>query len=747
MTSDLLKGLNDQQVAAITVPAGATLVIAGPGSGKTAVLTRRVAYLIREMGVMPSQIMAVTFTNKAAREMQERIERLLGQQKLGIAIGTFHALCSRMLRREAKHLGIHSDFVIFDGDDQLALMKQVLVQLNIDAEKGQARGFLYSISNAKNELISPNEYPTGSYQERQTAEVYKSYQMALSQSNALDFDDLLVKAVELFRDHPSVRQHYQAMFTHILVDEFQDTNTAQYKLVRLLAGDTGSLFCVGDPDQSIYRFRGADYRNLQLFMKDYPQARQILLENNYRSHQVILNAAMAVIDKNTDRVRKQLQAQRSDGAKLTLKQLSDDDDEARYVTWTLRDLVQTGKYSYKDCAIMYRTNAQSRAIEDMAVRSNIPYRLVGGVRFYGRREIKDLLAYLRVIHNPLDSVSLLRIINTPARGIGKTTLDKLNQFALSRNQSLYDALGAFASGIDAKITGKAASALKEFYGLIENWRTTRDTLPVGTLLKSVMSEIDYLNALNDGTPEGKERIENVLELYKNAEAQGERTLGAYLEEISLVADVDSVNEDENSAVFLTLHAAKGLEFPVVFIIGNEEGLLPHTNALENEEELAEERRLMYVGLTRAKDLVYLTWVTRRMGYGGSMGERAVVSRFLRDIPPELTTGSIVPKHGGDLTARAGTWESPSPHRPTWTPPVPRPLTSTSTANKPLPGRGINLTSLYRSGQKVMHETFGEGVIIASRLSGGDEILDIKFPKHGVKRLLAGLAPMRLIDDE
>lgn len=744
--TDLLYGLNEQQIAAITAPPAPTLVIAGPGSGKTAVLTRRVAYLVSQLNVPPHQIMAVTFTNKAAREMLERIERLLGENLGGLTIGTFHAICARILRREAARVGISPSFTIYDTDDQLNVARIALAELGLDEDRSTPRKFLSAISRAKNELITPEKYPQGNYNDRQIAQFYERYQALLRAANALDFDDLLTYCVMLFRDHADVRHNYRARYAHILVDEFQDTNTVQYQLVRFLTGEDGSLFCVGDPDQSIYRFRGADYRNLSYFQRDYPNAKLILLEQNYRSHQLILDAAMAIINKNSDRIRKRLYSARQDGAKITLKQLRDDDDEAQYVVWTLRELVRQGHYAYKDCAVMFRTNAQSRALEETFVRAKVPYKLIGGVRFYSRREIKDLLAYLRVIQNPSDDISLRRIINTPPRGIGKTTLAKLESWALSRSQSLSDALSALRSGQTSPFSGKPLDALVEFAALLEVWRSLRDSVPVGVLLRDVLDQTDYLQYINDGTSEGLERAENVHQLARAAEAQGNKPLALYLEEIALISDVDTYDESADSAVLLTLHAAKGLEFPVVFIIGMEEGLLPHAQALEDEEELAEERRLMYVGLTRAKDRVYLTWVTRRIGYGSGLSERAVVSRFLADIPPELTVGSPVPKRGASALAAQPEDERSTPTRPAWRLPLP-PQPTMQRPNRPPSSANISTSSLYRSGQRVYHEKLGEGVIIASRFVDGDEELDIRFDKHGLKRLFASIAPIRMLDDD
>ena len=733
---DLLDGLNPQQRQAVEAPPGPTLVIAGPGSGKTAVLTRRVAYLIREHGIPPYRIMAVTFTNKAAREMQERIEKLVGDQVKGLMIGTFHAICARLLRREAAKIGIKPDFVIYDTDDQLTLVKHAIVEARLDTDKHQPRRYLNLISSAKNELIGPEAYPDGNFNDRIVGKLYRRYQELLRTNNALDFDDLLSCAVELFRQHPDVRQRYHDLYAHILVDEFQDTNTAQYALVRLLAGDMGSLFCVGDPDQSIYRFRGADYRNLNRFQRDYPNAQLIMLEHNYRSHQVILDAAMAIIDKNTDRIRKQLTTSRTDGQPLILKNLSDENDEAQYVAWTIDQYRRTGQYALRDCAVMYRTNAQSRALEDTFIRANIPYRLVGTIRFYGRKEVKDVLAYLRLVQNPDDSVSLARIINVPPRGIGKQTLATLEDWAASRGHGLYEAIRAAGTAPDSPFKGRAAKGLAEFGALIERWRGLRETVTVGALLRDILEQTAFVSFLDDATPEGKDRVGNVQELFQVALNAGPKPLDVFLEEIALVSEVDNLDSNADGAVLLTLHAAKGLEFPVVFIVGLEEGLLPHQNAMDDEEQMAEERRLMYVGLTRASDILHLTWVTRRSLYG-SMGERAAPSQFLRELPEHLTTGSPVPGRPTNYDAeriayrRAGTWRTPPPPART---PSARPAAR-------------NVTALYRPGQRVRHERFGEGVILASKIRGEDEEIDVRFASYGIKRLSASIAPLVLVEED
>jgi DNA helicase-2/ATP-dependent DNA helicase PcrA len=494
---------------------------------------------------------------------------------------------------------------------------------------------------------------------------------------------------------------------------------------------------VGDPDQSIYRFRGADYRNLSRFQRDYPDAQIILLEHNYRSHQLILDAAMAIIDKNEDRIKKQLTTSREDGSRLNLKNLADENDEAQYVVWTIDQYRRSGRFNLRDCAIMYRTNAQSRALEDVFVRANIPYRLVGSVRFYSRREIKDVLAYLRLAQNPDDSVSLNRILNVPPRGIGQQTAATLAEWAEKRGESLYEAIQAIDSATDSPFKGRASKALIEFGKLLVRWRDLREKAPIGALLKDILEQTAYLHYLKDGTPEGEDRVQNVQELYRVTENAGARMLDEFLEEIALVSDVDSLDESADGAVMLTLHAAKGLEFPVVFIVGLEEGLLPHQNAADDPEQMAEERRLMYVGLTRAKDVLHLTWTTRRSLYG-NMGERSVPSRFLTELPDELVTGSPVPGRPTTYDAerlaarRAGPWRPPMPPARAINAPV-RPA--------------VRITSMYKAGQRVRHERFGDGIIIASAIRGADEEIDVRFEKFGIKRLSASIAPLTLVEDD
>jgi DNA helicase II / ATP-dependent DNA helicase PcrA len=743
----LTAGLNPQQQQAVSAPAGPTLVIAGPGSGKTRVLTNRVAYLISVMGVAPYHIMAVTFTNKAAGEMRKRIEKTLADHETdigGLTVGTFHSICARLLRREAAAIGYQRDFLIYDTDDQISLMKQVLAEANIDEKKVKPRSVLNAVSNAKNELITPERYPTHTPQDRQTAQLYARYQAMLKQNNALDFDDLLMQMVFLFRQNPQIAEAYQSKYQHILVDEFQDTNTAQYELLRLLAGTENSLFCVGDPDQSIYRFRGADYRNIGLFQRDYPQTAVILLEQNYRSHQTILNAAMAIIDRNPDRIRKQLHTARTDDQKITLKNLMDDKDEAQYVAWTIKQYRQTGRFALRDCAVMYRTNAQSRVLEEIFTSANIPYRLIGGIRFYSRKEIKDLLAYLRLVQNPNDSVSFRRVVNEPPRGIGKTTLTALEGWASRSEQGLYDSVKGLATASELPFTKKAAKSLTDFVTMIDSWRALRGKISIGLLMHKIVDDVGYMTYLGGNDVEEREKQENVMEFLRATEAQTDKPLDTYLEEVALIADVDNYDAQAESVVMLTLHAAKGLEFPVVFIVGLEEGILPHNNALGanegSKEDIAEERRLFYVGITRAEDVLHITWARRRSAFGGP-GEYAMPSSFLSDLPDSAVMGSPVP--GRNAGGRGLGYQEITKWQQSTSQQI---ASQPSRPNRPASTR-ISIKQVYKSGQRVRHERFGDGVIITSSIRGEEEEIDVRFEKFGFKRLSAGIAPLTLLEDD
>ena len=726
--SPILHGLNDAQRQAVAAGDGPHLILAGPGSGKTRVLTHRVAYLIHERGVRPYRIMAVTFTNKAAREMQHRIEALLGGALSGLLIGTFHALCARFLRIEAEHTPYTQDYAIFDTRDQLAAVKQAALDLNLDIKRYTPRSLLNAISSAKNELLDPGAAArrAQTYFGEVAARVYQRYQEILLQANAMDFDDLLMQAVLLFQDHPAVAAKYQERLLHVLVDEFQDTNYAQYVLVRALAAPQDNLFAVGDPDQSIYAFRGADYRNVLRFSQDYPQARTILLEQNYRSTQNILDTAMAVIDRNPDRTPKRLFTRRGAGPRVTLYEAYDEEDEGRFIVGTIASLNERAEYNPGDCAIMYRTNAQSRVLEESFRRAGLPYRLIGATRFYDRREVRDLLAYLRLVHNPADTVSLERVINTPPRGIGNKTLESLREWAAAQGLVPGVALLSLRAGAEGPFSPRARKALADFADLLAGWQAlAQEGRPPQDILDAVIEAVSYEGYLRDGTPEGEDRWENVLELRQAASDYAGQGLAAFLTEVALVSDVDTRDDDLDAPALMTLHSAKGLEFPVVFIAGLEEGMLPHIRSIEADstgdpDALAEERRLLYVGLTRAKDRLYLSYAFRRSRYGDY--EPNLPSRFLYDLPPHLLEGASLlaeagPQGDGDGYARLTAWDAP-----------PRPAAQ---------------AARFRAGQRVSHPLFGEGVVIASSRYGDTEEVEVQFLHSGKKRIDASfLAPLQ-----
>lgn len=720
---DILAGLNEQQREAVTAPPGPILVVAGPGSGKTRVLTHRIAYLVRERGVPPYRILAVTFTNKAAREMRERTERLLGGSLRGAVIGTFHSVCARILRQDGERVGLSRGFVIYDSTDQRNIIRTVIRQLNLDEKIYPAASAHAAISRAKNELIPPDRFPIHSYRDEIYQRIYEAYQKALRANQGVDFDDLLMLVVELLREHPDVREAYQRRWHHLLVDEFQDTNMAQYEIVRLLAGPEQSVFVVGDEDQSIYAFRGADYRNVRRFREDFPNARVILLEENYRSTPIILRAANAVISRNVHRTPKTLRTRRQGGPKIVVFEAYNEIEEAQFVVDEIARLVAEGKSQPGDVAVMYRTNAQSRALEEAFVARNMPYRLVGATRFYERREIKDILAYLRIVHNPDDALSLNRIINVPPRRIGKRTATALFAHAERQGTSPYRVLRGLAGGEKIPGVGTAGErALLAFFDLWEGWLDAREHMGVGRLLHQIVADIGYFAYLDDGTDEGRSRVENVQELIGVAETYdevGPDGLALFLEEVSLVSDVDELPEETGAPVLLTLHMAKGLEFPVVFITGLEEGLLPHSRSINDPESLEEERRLFYVGMTRAKDRLYLLYTFRRTRYG--MDDVNAPSRFLADIPEDVIADTVGRGERRQEAIARETWWGPSrPSAPT---------------NGPR----------YRIGERVRHKIFGEGIVIEARESHGDQEITVAFEDVGVKHLLASLAPLERME--
>ena len=600
---NILTDLNTQQQQAVLAAPGPVLVLAGPGSGKTRVLTQRIAYLIGSMGVRPYSILAVTFTNKAAREMESRVKELIGGDTRGLSLGTFHAMCARILRREAEHLPIESNFIIYDQDDQIGIVKRAIQELNLDDKRYRPPSVHAAISNAKNELILPDDFPISTYRDEVIQRVYRRYQEMLLASNAVDFDDLLLWTAYLLENNPRVRDKYARRYEHILVDEFQDTNQAQYTLLKHLASFHHNLFVVGDADQSIYRWRGADYRNVLRFEKDFPDAQIILLEQNYRSTQTILDVAMAVIDRNPQRTPKRLFTDRGSGQKISLYEAYDDRVEASFVVDTIASLVARQEAEPGDFAIMYRTNAQSRVLEEAFLQRGLPYKLVGAQRFYGRREIKDVIAYMRLVHNQQDEISLTRVINTPPRGIGnKTTLELWTQAqraGVSPGIMLVEIGRDPKSAYQESFAGRVSAVLTSFASMLANWIALKAGIPPLGLMDRILEDIDYQSYIDDGTDEGHERWENVLELRRLASEYQEQGLEAFLEQVALVSDQDTLEITSNIPTLLTLHAAKGLEFPVVFITGLNDGTLPHSRSFDDPEAMMEERRLFYVGITRS----------------------------------------------------------------------------------------------------------------------------------------------------
>ncbi len=726
---DFLDKLNPQQRQAVTAGAGPVLVLAGPGSGKTRVLTQRVAYLIASEGVRPYQMLAVTFTNKAAREMGNRVRDMLGELAAdGLWLGTFHSICARLLRRESENLPFDSSFVIYDDDDQQRVVKGAIRDLNLDEKTYRPQSVHGAISRAKNELIFPDDYPTQTYRDEVVKRVYKRYQEILKQNNAVDFDDLLLWTAYLLSEFPAVREKYARRFHHVLVDEFQDTNFAQYVLLKHLASGYNNIFVVGDPDQSVYRWRGADYRNVQRFEQDFPEAQVILLEQNYRSRQTILDAAMAVIDRNPHRRRKNLFTERGAGDKLFYYEALDDYSEASFVVDTIAGLVSSRTCEPGDCAVMYRTNAQSRLLEEAFLQARLPYRLVGAQRFYGRREVKDIIAYLRLVHNPADEISLDRVINLPPRGIGDKTVLALHTAAHSADTSpsavLMDLARGDASPFWPQFTGRAALPLADFGALLSNWRAEAPRFTVSELFDRIASDINYKEYIDDGTDEGAERWENVQELRRLTVEYQDRTLTDFLETVALISDQDTLSEGKNAPTLLTLHAAKGLEFGAVFIVGLDDGILPHSRSFDEPEAMEEERRLFYVGITRAKDRLYLLRALRRGGRG--YAEETIPSRYLDDIPPELLSGK----------ARAG--RASRSQTPTW-------LRSDSSKGSRSDWQSdLQKEAKYRAGMRVQHSSWGEGIVLNSRLQDNDETVDVIFESVGIKRLAASLANLKIL---
>lgn len=719
---NLMENLNQQQRKAVSAGNGAVLVLAGPGSGKTRVLTHRIAYLIGELGIKPFQIFAVTFTNKAAKEMKSRVVELLGSQTRGLTLGTFHSICARILRSEARYLPFDSNYVIFDADDQVRVVKQIIKDLNLDDKRYRPVSVHASISRAKNELLLPDDFPVQTYMDEVVKRVYEKYQQVLISSNAVDFDDLLLWTAFILGEQPAVKEKYARRFEHVLVDEFQDTNMAQYYLLKHLASIHQNIFVVGDADQSIYRWRGADYRNVLRFEEDYPSAQVVLLERNYRSTQNILDTAMAVIDQNSNRTKKNLFTQRGTGQKISLLEMYDDREEAAFVVDTITNLVANNGIEPGDFSIMYRTNAQSRILEETFLSANLPYKLVGAQRFYGRREIKDIIAYLRLVHNVKDEVSLLRVINTPTRGIGTKTIIALRTLALNKNLSPGELLVDLGRGDVSpnyeELPTRFAAVLSNFGKLLMDWKQYREGESPLKLVDRILDEVNYKEYIDDGTDEGRDRWENVVEFRRLASEYQDKDLNSLLEDIALVSDQDTIEAGANVPTLMTLHSAKGLEFPIVFIVGLIEGTLPHFRSFDDSEAMQEECRLLYVGITRAKNQLYLLHTHNRYTYGYS--EPAEPSRFLTNIPNKIIDDNGSPNtkyHPMPVKTRDTIWES---------------------------DQSIHaVKKTYDPGMKVEHHLWGEGLILSSKIEDDDEIVDVFFESVGLKRIVASIAKLEI----
>ena len=776
---DILKGLNDKQYEAVVNTEGPCLVIAGAGSGKTKVLTHKIAYLIGEKGAKPWDILAITFTNKAANEMKERIANLIGDDAKDIWMGTFHSICVRILRRFIDRIGFDTSFIIFDTSDQRTLVKACMKALSIDDKMFTDRAVLSEISNAKNEMLEPEMYQVranGDFRKEKIAEVYKLYQKRLKENNAIDFDDIINYTIKILMENPDIIEYYSNKFKYVLVDEYQDTNKAQFTLVTMLASKHGNITVVGDNDQGIYSFRGADITNILNFEKDFPGTRIIKLEQNYRCTGNILKAANAVIKNNEVKYKKELWTQNEEGNLPKVYQAQNEYDEGSYIVEQMEHLRREEYYKYSDFAILYRMNTQSRAIEDILRRENIPYKIIGGLKFYERKEIKDIIAYLRLIQNGNDNLSLKRIINEPKRGIGKTSLDKIEFLANETGQSMYEIIKrADEFGLNRVFLNS-----REFVNTIEELKAKQEELPISELIKETLKKSGYTKALeNENTIEAENRIENLDEFLTVAiefeEEEAENSLSSFLEGITLSSDIDDLEESEEYVTLMTLHSAKGLEFPVVFLIGMEEGIFPGYKSISEPKELEEERRLCYVGITRAKENLFLTCSKQRTIFGSTSYNP--VSRFLKEIPENLLEGyeeafgettnkdqmfkdssyswSYGSKNNGNIkTYKINENSEPAIAASSYNSNIKNNSSSNGfmfrTAESflnNLAKKSTNTADLtkYQSGVRVFHKKFGEGTINQVEPEGEDLKVDISFDKVGHKRLMAKFANLEVID--
>jgi len=741
---DILKGLNDKQLEAVKKTEGPLLVIAGAGSGKTKALTHRIAYIIKEKNVSPWHILAVTFTNKASGEMKKRLTKLLEQEdevallesfsgllptieidKLKHSnlptVGTFHSICVRILRKHIHLMDFENSFVIYDVADQQIVIKRIMEDMMIDSKKINAKAVLSHISNAKNQLIGPDEYRqyANDYFSNKVAEIYPRYQFTLNKNNALDFDDIIMKTVELFQNFPDILDIYQEKFKYISVDEYQDTNKAQYVLIKLLAEKYKNLCVIGDSDQSIYGWRGATVHNILNFEKDYPGAKTIMLEQNYRSSQVILDASNQIITKNRNRQEKKMWTSKEGGEKIKHWMADNERHEAQMVAEEIEKQLQSSEYPlYKEFVVLYRTNAQSRVMEEVFMRYGIPYRIVGGIKFYERKEVKDILSYLRLVQNNSEDVSLLRIINTPSRKIGAKTIQYVREFAKRHDLSMFKGM-LLADEIE-EIPESKAKAIEEFVSIIKELEKLNTEHSASGMIKYVLEKSGYQKMLNDGSVEGEARLENIRELIsvsqKYDDLEAGMSLNIFLEEISLITDLDTISDTDNAVTLMTVHSAKGLEFENVFITGLEEGIFPHNRSLMDQSELEEERRLLYVAMTRAKEQLYLLHSRRRMLYGDVKNN--VPSQFLVDIKDELVETNF----GRHSAARAI-------------------IPLEEFGNKPIPVEGKGPTADdFEVGDKVSHSTFGNGIVVA--INGGVITVAFEDAGIGIRKLAISVAPLK-----
>ena len=758
---NLIEGLNDKQKEAVLATEGPCLVIAGAGSGKTKVLTHKIAYLISEKNVKPYNILAITFTNKAASEMKQRVEKIVGDVAQEMWMGTFHSICVRILRRFIDRIGFDTSFLIFDISDQKTVVKECLKALNIDDKAFSDRSVLSEISNAKNEMLTPKAYQakySGEFRKEKIGQVYELYQKRLRENNAIDFDDIINYTIDILSENPDVLQYYTEKFKYVLVDEYQDTNKAQFTLVTILASRYGNITVVGDNDQGIYSFRGADISNILNFEKDFPGTKIIKLEQNYRCTGNILKAANAVIRHNENKYEKKLWTENEDGSLPCLYQAEDEYDEANYVVKQIEHLKTEEYLKPKDFVILYRMNAQSRAIEDILRRENIPYKIVGGLKFYERKEIKDTIAYLRLIHNTSDNLSLKRIINEPKRGIGKTSLDKIQEISDKTGTSMYEII-KHAEEYDLN---RVKANAEEFINLIEELRLKKQELSISELLKEVLNKSGYTRALElENTVEAETRMQNLEEFLTVAiefeEESADNTLPEFLESITLSSDVDEMQDEDNTVTLMTLHSAKGLEFPVVFLVGMEEGIFPGYKSIGEPKELEEERRLFYVGITRAKQFLHLTCAKHRTIFGSTSYN--AVSRFIKEIPDNLLDGVVNNDQEEKFNDMSYNWgygktsagkvttykfdEAKNEIKQKSTYQFRTAESFLSSLSQKQANSGVDITK-YKEGMKIYHKKFGEGIIQKIEAEGDDYKLDIQFDKSGHKRLMAKFANLEII---